>query len=112
MKLKKSLETKQKELDTQLEKMLEISLKPITKTHKEELERKDNKLNQLSDELKTLREISSQFSTKISQLSALDILFRKKHINLIDDFEKSIWINAEDKEIVNADVKQVTSKDD
>ena len=45
MKLKKSLETKQKELDTQLEKMLEISLKPITKTHKEELEKKDNKLN-------------------------------------------------------------------
>lgn len=112
MKLKKSLETKQKELDTQLEKMLEISLKPITKTHKEELDRKDNKLNQLSDELKTLREISSQFSTKISQLSTLDILFRKKHINLIDDFEKSIWINAEDKKIVDADVKQVTSKDD
>ena len=104
--------TTSEDIENKFEKLLKISLEPIDKTHKEQLLYKDNQLNEKDNQLNAMQQAFIQFNTRINQLNAIDILFRKKHHKIINDFSNSIWIKAEDKEIVNADVKQVTSKDD
>lgn len=104
--------TTSEDIENKFEKLLKISLEPIDKTHKEQLLYKDNQLNEKDNQLNAMQQAFIQFNTRINQLNAIDILIRKKHHKIINDFSNSIWIKAEDKEIVNADVKQVTSKDD
>ena len=104
--------TTSEDIENKFEKLLKISLEPIDKTHKEQLLYKDNQLNEKDNQLNAMQQAFIQFNTRINQLNAIDILFRKKHHKIINDFSNSIWIKAEDKEMVNADVKQVTSKDD
>ena len=92
-----------REIDKELENLLEVSLKHINETHKEQLEDKDNQINQLTDKLNAMQSAFNQFNIGINQLSALDILFRKKHHQVINDFNDSIWIISKEDNIINAD---------
>ena len=92
-----------REIDKELENLLEVSLKHINETHKEQLEDKDNQINQLTDKLNAMQSAFHQFNIGINQLSALDILFRKKHHQVINDFNESIWIISKEDNIINAD---------
>ena len=107
-----AIQESDKKIDKELEKLLEVSLKPINETHKEQLEDKDNKIEQLTDKVNAMQSAFNHFNTKINSLSALDILFRKKHNEVISDFIDSITITAKDKQIVNTDVKQISEKKD
>lgn len=88
--------------------MMDNLLEPIQENHQRELNNKDNQITELSNALNTLRNVCSQFNIDISQLSALDFLLRKKHLDLITDFNNNIWItNKKQDGIVDADVKQI-----
>ena len=105
-----SIQTSKQENEKEFEKMLEITLKPINETHKEQLEDKDNQINQLTDRLNAMQSAFNHFITKINSLNTIDILFRKKHNQVINDFIDSIVIPANEDKIVNADVKQISEK--
>ena len=98
-----SIQTSKQDNKKEFEEMLEITLKPINETHKEQLEDKDNQINQLTDKLNAMQSAFHQFNIGINQLSALDILFRKKHHQVINDFNESIWIIGKEDNIINAD---------
>ena len=94
-----------------LKEIIDNVTAPIYEKHDKEIEKKDNQINQLQMELDTLKQVCNKFNIDISQLSAIDILFRKKHHTLINDFSNSIWITSKDKEIVETDVDQLPAKD-
>ena len=111
-------QTTSEDIENKFEKLLKISLEPINKNHDKQLQDKANEIKQLKDEIKELKDkinimqsAFNQFNTKINSLSAIDILFRKKHNEIISDFSNSVWIKN-DNQTINADVQQVTSKDD
>lgn len=52
----------------------------------------------------------NQFNIRINTLTTLDILFRKKHIEIISDFNESITLVNNSNPIVNADIKQVPDR--
>ena len=109
-KLRKDIIKREKELDKELKNLLEVSLKPINETHKEQLEDKDNQIKQLNNRLNAMQSAFNHFITKINSLNTIDILFRKKHNQVINDFIDSIVIPANEDKIVNADVKQISEK--
>ncbi len=106
----KSYNKQQKELDTKVEKLLEVSLKPINETHKKQLEDKNKQINELTNQINTMIGAFNQFNIRINTLTTLDILFRKKHIEIISDFNESITLVNNSNPIVNADIKQVPDR--
>ena len=107
-----AIQESKKQLDIELEKLLEVSLKPINETHKKQLADKDHQIKELTDKLNTIQGAFSQFITKINSLNAIDFLFRKKHNQVINDFSNSVWITTGKDKIVNADVKSIAGTKD
>ena len=107
-----AIKESEKQLDTELEKLLEVSLKPINETHEKQLEDKDSQIEQLTDKLNGMQSAFHHFTTKINSLNAIDIIFRKKHNEVISDFIDSITITGKENNMLNADVKQITEKKD
>ena len=101
-----------REIDKELEKLLEVSLKHINETHKKQLEDKDNQLNAMNDKLNAMEHRCNQLKDKINQLSLWDMIYHKKHYDIINDFTNSIWIiNKDDNKLNDADVPAITTDD-
>lgn len=79
----------------------------LYENHKKELENKDIKIKQLTDELNAMKQICSQFSLELMGLNTIDIMFRNKHKKIIQEFNTNIWITAKPGEVVNADAKAI-----
>ena len=109
--LMNAIEDGKKTKDAELKELLEVSLTPIRETHKEQLEDKDQQIKALSDKIDLMQTSFHKFTTMINSLSAIDVLFRKKHNEIITDFIESVWVKSDDP-ILDTDVKKVTSKDD
>ena len=102
------LETMETQSDN-FEDMMEKVTIPIQETHREQIKDKDNQIKQLTNELNTLKKVCSQFKDKINQLSVMDMVFRKKHHQIVNDFTDSLWIiNKDDAIIDTADVPAIT----
>lgn len=90
-----------------LKELIENVTAPIYENHKKDLENKDLKIKQLTDELNAMKQICSQFGLELMGLNSIDILFRNKHKKLIQDFNNNIWITAKPGAVVNADAKAI-----
>ena len=97
---------------TPIDNHYQKQLSNIDKEYKKQLENKDNQIKQLENQLKLLQQISSQYNIQMGGLSAIDILFRKKHKLLIDDFNNKIWIINQDKQVEDVDLKKVPGSND
>ena len=95
-----------------LKEIIEDVTNPIYEKHQKELEKKDKQIDELMLQIKALQKLSSTYSIRMSGLSAIDILFRKKHKDLIDDFNNSIWIINQDNQIEDVDLKKLPGNDD
>lgn len=102
-----------REIDKELEKLLKVSLEPIQETHKKQLEDKDNQLNAMNDKLNAMQHRCNQLKDKINQLSLWEMVWHKKHYDIINDFTNSIWIilKNDDNTINEADVPAITTDD-
>lgn len=94
------------------EQNLKQIVEDVTAPIKKELEDKDNEIKQLELQIKVLQRMASQYNIQMSGLSAIDILFRHKHKDLIDDFNNNIWIINQDNQVGNIDLKKLPGKDD
>lgn len=92
---------------TPIDNHYQKQLSDIRKDHKKELENKDNEIKQLELQLKTLQRIASQYNIQMGGLSAIDMLFRKKHKELIEDFNNNIWIINQDNQIEDVNIKKL-----
>ena len=101
-----------KDQEQNLKQIVEDVTAPIYENHKTELENKDNEIKQLQDQLKALQQIASTYNIQMGGLSAMDILFRKKHKELIEDFNNNIWIIGNDKQVEDVDLKKIPGSDD
>ena len=100
-----------KDQEQNLKQIVEDVTAPIYKNHKKEIEKKDNEIKQLQDQLKALQQISSNYNIRMGGLSAIDIVFRKKHKDLIEDFNSKIWIINQDNQVEDLDLKKLPGKD-
>lgn len=79
-------------------------LEQIYQHHQKQLENKDKLIHDKDQEINRLKAITSKYNTAMNGLSLLDML-RRKHKELIDDFQESIWITSDD--VLEADVKEL-----
>ena len=95
-----------------LKDIIEDTINPIHQQYKKELSEKDNLINELKVENKSLKYKSNQLCIDIMDLSALQFIFTNKKKVLIDDFNKSISIVVPDSDatIPDADAKQIEDK--
>ena len=102
----------EKDINSTFENLLEISLTPIQETHKEHIKDKDNQIKQMNAKLNAMEHKCNQLKDKINQLSLWDMVLRKKHYDIINDFTNSIWIiNNEDDNMLDADVPAIAGDD-
>ena len=80
-------------------------LEQIYQQHQKQLENKDKIIHDKDLEINRLKSITSKYNTSLNGLSTIDILFRRKHKQLIDDFQNSIWIHSDD--VLEADVNNL-----
>ena len=100
------------ETDKELDKLLKVSLKHINESHKKQLEDKDNQISSMNDKLNAMEHKCNQLKDKINQLSLWDMIYHKKHYDIINDFTNSIWIiNKDDNKLNDADVPAITTDD-
>lgn len=95
-----------------LEEMIDKVTNPIHQTYQKQLNDKDNEIKQIVNDLNSLKKICTQFNIDVMGLSAIDILFRSKHKKLVNEFNNSIWIIDQDKQVENIDLKKLPGNDD
>lgn len=89
------LQEKAKKLDdqqTNIDKLLESNANAIHQIYKEQLDNKDNKIEQKNNELNDIKALASNYNTTMNGLSLIDMVVRKKHKKIISEFEDKIWI--------------------
>ena len=96
-----------KDQEQNLEELIKNAITPIDEHYQKELKNKDDKIKQLELQLKTLQRIASQYNIQMGGLSAIDMLFRKKHKELIEDFNNNIWIINQDNQIEDVNIKKL-----
>ena len=96
-----------KDQEQNLEELIKNAITPIDEHYQKELKNKDDKIKQLELQLKTLQRIASQYNIQMGGLSAIDMLFRKKHKELIEDFNNNIWIINPDNQIEDVNIKKL-----
>ena len=101
------VQEQQENQEQNLKQIIEDVTAPIYENHQKDLEKKDNEIKQLKLQIKALQQISSKYNIQMSGLSAIDILFRKKHKDLIDDFNNNIWIINQDNQVEDVDLKKL-----
>lgn len=102
-----NLENKVKMLEserTNLEQMVEITLNPIHQKYQKELEDKDNQISEKDNELNDIKALVSTYNTSMNGLSLIDMVVRKKHKKMINDFQEKIWINKNIDRVTDVDV--------
>ena len=77
----------------------------IYQMHQKQLENKDKIIQEKELEINRLKSITSKYNTSMNGLSTFDMLFRRKHKQLIDDFQSSIWITSDD--VLETDVENL-----
>ena len=103
-----SIEKSKKDMDTELDKLLKISLKHINETNDKQLADKDRQIEQLTGKLDSIRTAFDIFITNINALKWHHYI-RGKHAEVITDFISSIKIKNDD-QTLDADVNQLEDK--
>ena len=113
--INENLESQIQELKNQevnLKGIIEDVTAPIYENHEKELSKKDDEINQLQMQLKTLQAKTSQYNLELMGLNAIDIAIFRKHKKLIKNFNENITLLEADPEIVDADAKALPGNDD
>lgn len=80
-------------------------LEHIYQQHQKQLENKDKIIQARALEINRLKSITSKYNIAMNGLSTFDMIFKKKHKQLIEDFQSSIWIQNDD--VLEADVNRL-----
>ncbi|MBO6274983.1 MAG: hypothetical protein J6M91_05530 [Methanobrevibacter sp.] len=83
----------------EFKEMSSTAIDKLNETHEKQLSDKDNEINKLTDKIEHLKEICSNYNIQMNGLSLFDMIFRKKHKSLVDDFNSKIWIIKNNPEI-------------
>lgn len=100
--LNNKITAKNKELEVytnqeqNLKEIITDIINPIHENHQKELENKEDVINQLTDDLNTMKKICNQYNLELTGLNIIDILIFRKHKKIIHDFNSSIWVNVND----------------
>ena len=86
--LKQELE---KNNDTDIDRLIQLALKPVTASYEKQANKLENKLNNKEKELNQLKAVFTRFITQVNGLSFFDLVFKHKHEELINDFQESIY---------------------
>lgn len=76
----------------EFKKMGANAIDKLNKTHEKEISSKDNEIKKLNDKIEHLKEICSNYNIQMNGLSLFDMIFRRKHKTLVNDFNSKIWI--------------------
>ena len=72
----------------------------VHKIHQKEIDKKDNEIKELTNQLNQLRGIVSNFLIQLNGLNAIDVIIRKKYKNLISELQSKIWIGSADNKTI------------
>lgn len=97
---------------TELNQRHEKELQNISELYQKQLSEKDIKITQLENDLNNIRSVASNVLIQLNGLSLWDVIFRSRHKVLISDFQKSIWIDSHDVEIIGNDDRSDKSNSD
>ena len=100
-----------KDQERNLKQIIEDVTAPIYENHQKELSKKEDEINQLQRQLKTLQAKTNQYNLELMGLNAFDIAIFRKHKKLIKEFNENIAILEVDPKIVDADAKAIPGKD-
>lgn len=89
---------------TNIKDLLEINADAIHQNYKNELENKDKQIKEKDDEIKDINALCSKYNVQMNGLSLIDMVIRKKHKKLIDDFQEKIWIDNNMDRVTDVDV--------
>ena len=73
--------------EVNLKELIQDVTAPIYENHKKELENKDIELKGLRLQLELMKEKTNRFNLELMSLNTIDVLFRRKHKNIIYDFQ-------------------------
>ena len=94
-----------------LDKMIKNAVSPIDDHYQREIKKKDDKINELESQLKTLQSKINQYNLDMMALNIIDIGIRHKHKKLIQNFNESIALIGVDPTVVTADVKKISENE-
>ena len=100
-----------KDQEQNLKQIIEDVTAPIYENHQKELSKKEDEINQLQRQLKTLQAKTNQYNLDMQGLNAIDILILRKHKKLIQKYNDEITVLGAGPEIVDADAKAIPGKD-
>lgn len=101
--LKKQIDIVNDSKDTAIKTAKEINknnLSDVHKIHQKEIDKKDNEIKELHEQLNQLRGMISNFLIQLNGLNAIDVIIRKKYKNLISELQSKIWIKSADKKTI------------
>lgn len=100
-----------KDKEINLQQLIKDAVTPIDKHYQKELESKDNEINRLKIELKSLQRKAHKNNLELMGLNAFEILIRKKFKKMILEFDQELTIITTDPEVVDADVNAIANED-
>ena len=97
------LEVYQKQ-ELNLKEIVEENTAPIHKFYKEELDKKDNKINELEAEIKELYTTINDFKLDMMGLNGFEILLFRRHKKRIRTFDADLKLISDKPNIVDTDI--------
>ena len=85
--------------EVNLKELIQDVTAPIYENHKKELENKDIELKRLRLQLELMKEKTNRFNLELMSLNTVDVLFRRKHKNIIYDFQEEFTQISKDKPV-------------
>ena len=93
--------------ETNIKDIIELAINPINKEHEKEINKKDKIIESKKNELTSLKSIINKFMIDINGLSAIDVIFKKKHQKLINDLYDSVWVKLQPDRVENVEVEKL-----
>ena len=94
-----------------LKEIIEDMTTPIYENHQKELSKKDDEINQLQMQLKTLQAKTHQYNLELMGLNAIDIAIFRKHKRIIKKYNDEITLVGVDPKIIDADAQSLPGND-
>lgn len=100
LELNKKLESK----DTIIENTKQMNqniVSDISGMYEKQLTDKNERIKQLENQLNDLKSIVTNFLIRFNGLNLLDMVLHRKHKDLIEDVQQSVWIRSDDIQILD-----------
>ena len=109
--LKQQLDTYKKQ-ENNLKEIIEDVTAPIHTHYESELEKKDNQIKELQDQLNRLDRESINYNLELNGFNGFELIVMRKHKNLVKQFTGAVDLimKRSDREIVEADAPALSDK--